>query len=76
MDELSERMSLAFAIQISSFGLALYAAMYSLMAAPKSATLVNTPRRMRLSVMSWKKFSTMLSQEALVGVKCIESESA
>jgi hypothetical protein len=41
-----------------------------LMAASNSGTLVNTPRRMRLSVMSRKKRSTMLSQEELVGVKC------
>ena len=65
------RMSLAFAVQINGFGLALCAAMYSLMADSNSDTLVNTPRRMRLSVMSRKKRSTMLSQEELVGVKCI-----
>ena len=46
-------------------------------AAFSSGTLLNTPRRMRLSVMSRKKRSTMalghpvLSQEELVGVKCM-----
>ena len=53
------RMSLALALQMNGLGLALCTAMYSLMAASNSATLVNTPQRMRLSVMSRKKRSTM-----------------
>ena len=44
------RMSLALAVQMNGLGLALCTAMYSLMAASNAATLVNTPRRMRLSV--------------------------
>jgi len=39
------------------------------MASWRSATEVNTPRRMRLRVMTEKKFSTALIQEAEVGVK-------
>ncbi len=39
------------------------------MAFSSSATLWKTPRRMLLSVMSAKKRSTRLSQEAEVGVK-------
>ena len=63
------RMSDALAVQIKGFGLTLCAAMYSLIAASKSGTLLNTPRLIRLSVMSRKKRSTMLSQDELVGVK-------
>ena len=40
------------------------------MACSNSATLLKTPRRMRFRVISAKKRSTMLSQEADVGVKC------
>src|SRR5271166_4776269 len=40
-----------------------------MMAAFSSGTLLNTPRRMRLRVISAKKRSTILSQEADVGVK-------
>ena len=40
------------------------------MATSRSATLLKTPRRMRLSVISPKKRSTRLSQDAEVGVKC------
>jgi hypothetical protein len=40
------------------------------MASSSSATLVNTPRRMRFSVSSAKKRSTMFSHDAEVGVKC------
>ena len=65
------RMSLALAVQMKGFGLALCAAMYSSMASFRSGTLLNTPRRMRLSVISRKKRSTMLSHEELVGVKCM-----
>jgi hypothetical protein len=35
-----------------------------------SSTSRKTPRRMRFSVRSRKKGSTILSQELLVGVKC------
>jgi hypothetical protein len=48
----------------------------------KIATLVKTPRRMRLRVISPKKRSTRLSQEALVGVKwslkrlCLASQAS
>ena len=35
-----------------------------------SATLLKVPRRMRSRVISAKKRSTMLSQDAEVGVKC------
>ena len=62
--------SLCLAVQINGLGLVLCTAMYSSMTASNSATLANTPRRMRLSVMSRKNRSTQLSQEALVGVKC------
>src|SRR6185437_1963291 len=41
-----------------------------MMAVSSWATLVNTPQRMRSSVIRPKKRSTMLSQEAEVGVKC------
>ena len=41
-----------------------------MMALLRSATLVKTPRRMRLRVISAKNRSTMLSQDAEVGVKC------
>ena len=63
------RMSLASAVQINGLRLVFCTAMYTSMAASNSASLANTPRRMRLSVMSRKKRSTLLSQEALVGVK-------
>ncbi len=53
------RMSDAFAVQIKGLGLALCVAMYSLMAASRSGTLVNTPRRIRLSVMSRKNRPTI-----------------
>ena len=61
----------ALAVQIKGFGLTLCAAMYSLIAVSKSGTPLNKPRLIRLSVMSRKKRSTMLSQAELVGVKCI-----
>jgi hypothetical protein len=41
------------------------------MARSSSAKNVNAPHRMRLVVILAKKRSTRLSQEALVGVKCI-----
>ena len=41
------------------------------MAASSSCTLLNTPQRMRSSVIRPKKRSTWLIQEAEVGVKCI-----
>ena len=41
-----------------------------MMALLSSATLLKAPRRMRFRVISAKKRSTMLSQEAEVGVKC------
>ena len=65
------RMSDALAVQMNGFGSALCVAMYSLMAASDSGTLLNTRLRIRLSVMSRKNRSTMLSHDALVGVKCI-----
>ena len=40
-------------------------------AVANSGLLVNTPRRRRFSEMSLKKRSTMFSQEAEVGVKCM-----
>ncbi len=40
------------------------------MAAVRSLTDLNVPRRMAWRVMMPKKISTMLSQEQLVGVKC------
>ena len=52
---------------MNGLGLALCAAMYSSMAASKSGTLLNTPGRICLSVMSRKNRSTMLSQDELVG---------
>lgn len=45
--------------------------MRALMAASNADMLVNTPWRMRLSVMSRKKRSTMLNQDELDGVKCM-----
>ncbi len=41
------------------------------MAATNSGTPWKTPRRTRLQVRSRKKRSIMLSQDALVGVKCM-----
>jgi hypothetical protein len=41
------------------------------MAEPNCGTLVNTPRRSRLTVMSRKKRSTMFSYDAEAGVKCM-----
>src|SRR5262250_2943672 len=41
-----------------------------MMALLSSATLLKAPRRMRFRVISAKKRSTMLSQDAEVGVKC------
>ena len=41
-----------------------------MMAAVSSGTLLKTPRRMQSWVISAKKRSTMLSQDAEVGVKC------
>jgi hypothetical protein len=41
-----------------------------MMALLSSATLLKTPRRMRFRVISAKNRSTMLIQEAEVGVKC------
>ena len=40
------------------------------MATSRSVTLLKTPRRMRLRVISAKKRSTRLSQDDEVGVKC------
>ena len=40
------------------------------MAASSSATLLKTPRRMRLPVISAKKRSTRFSQDDEVGMKC------
>src|SRR6266403_1576938 len=45
-------------------------ARYCMMALLSSATLLKAPRRMRFRVISAKKRSTMLSQDAEVGVKC------
>jgi protein ImuB len=65
------RMSDALAVQMNGLGSSLCAAMYSWMASSNSGTLVNTPLRIRLSVMSRKNRSTILSHDALVGVKCM-----
>ena len=45
--------------------------MYSVMAPTNSGTLVNTPRRSRLTVMSQQKRSTMFSHDAEVGMQCM-----
>ena len=62
------RMSDAFFVQMKGFGLSLWYRMYSSIASMTSGTLRKTPRRRRLAVRSRKKRSTMLSQDALVGV--------
>ena len=63
------RMSLAFAVQMKGLGFLLCKPMYSLIADISSGTLRNTPLRRRSVVMSRKNRSTMLSQDAEVGVK-------
>ena len=65
------RISEALAAQMNGFGSMLCSATYRSMASSSSGTLVKLSRRMRLSVMSRKKRSTMFSHDALVGVKCI-----
>ena len=51
-------------------GSALWFSRYSMIASLSSATLLKAPRRMRFRVISAKNRSTMLSQDAEVGVKC------
>ena len=63
------RMSDAFLVQMNGFGSSLWRKTYSSIASMTSCTLRKMPRRIRLSVRSRKKRSTMFSQEALVGVK-------
>ena len=58
-------------VQMNGFGLVLWCAMYSSIAATNSGTLVNTPRRSHSLVTSRKKRSTMFSYKAEVAVKCI-----
>src|SRR5215470_2437262 len=64
------RISPADLVQMKGFGLALWFSRYSMMALLSSAVLLKAPRRMRFRVISAKNLSTMLSQEAEVGVKC------
>jgi branched-chain amino acid transport system permease protein len=65
------RMSRAHLVQMNGLGLVLWWAMYSPIAVSSSTTLVNTPRRIRSVVMSRKNLSTLFSQDAEVGVKCM-----
>ena len=54
---------------MKGLGSSLWFSSYSMMALLSSATLLNALRRMRLRVISAKKRSTILSQDAEVGVK-------
>src|ERR1700680_1001336 len=54
---------------MNGFGSALCFSRYSMMPLLSSATLVKAPRRMRIRGISAKNRSTMLSQEAEVGMK-------
>jgi hypothetical protein len=56
-------------VQTKGFGWALWTAMYSSMAAIKSATLWKTPRQKRLVVTSRNHHSTRFSHDELAGVK-------
>src|SRR5258707_335612 len=64
------RMILALAVHLKGFGLALRWASQISMAASRSATLLNTPRRIVWRVISANSRSTRLIQDDDVGVKC------
>src|SRR6202008_285300 len=57
-------------VQMNGLGSALWFSRYSMIALLSSATLLKMPRRIRFRVISAKNRSTMLSQDAEVGVKC------
>ena len=57
------------AVHTNGLGLSFHTAMYSSMAAIKSCTLTNTPRRTRFPVSSPNQRSTKFNQLELVGMK-------
>jgi hypothetical protein len=63
-------MSSAVAYQMKGFGSSFQWSAQVVISCASSATLVNTPRRSRLSVSSLNQRSIRLSQEPKVGVKC------
>jgi hypothetical protein len=65
------RMSEAFAVQMNGFGSRLCLSTYCSIVLTNSDTERKTARRNWFSDKSRKKRSTMLSQDALVGVKCM-----
>lgn len=62
--------SSAVAFHTNGFGSVFQCCAQVVMACLRSSTLVNTPRRSRLSVSSLNQRSTTFSQELEVGVKC------
>jgi hypothetical protein len=60
----------AVAFHTNGFGSVFQCSAHSVIAAVRSATLVNTPRRSRLSFSSLNQRSIRLSHELEVGVKC------
>jgi hypothetical protein len=58
-----------FLVHTNGLGFSLFRRINSLMANTRSDTLLNTPRRIRLRVISPNHRSTRLSQEEEVGVK-------
>src|SRR5260370_40245145 len=67
------KMSEALAVQMNGFGSRLCFSTYCSIAQTNSGTERKTARRNWFSDRSRKKRSTMLSQEALVGVKCMRN---
>ena len=65
------RMSEAFAVQMNGFGWRLCFCTYCSIVSINSGTERNAERRNWFTDKSRKKRSTMLSHEALVGVKCM-----
>ena len=63
-------MSSAVAFQMKGLGSLFQCSAQTVIALVRSATLVNAPRRRRLSVSSLNHRSTRLVQELEVGVKC------
>src|ERR1700751_1779181 len=61
---------------MKGFGSALWFSRYSEMALLSSATLLKVPPRMRFRVISAKKRSTMLCQDAEVGMKFANAEGS